>query len=519
MSEERLLNPVQVRYSDDGSFIYVSVNPREVINNQLGAEDVLEALIETGFSSFEYQLEQDTLDELTHLPWSRLNRVIIRRIAYRVEFDLKVTLAPDRMEAFVSVKPAYAQEQISRERLLDRLSHAGVKAGLIEEALRLILTVGEATQIKVAQGVEPEHGRDSWLEFMCPVLGLEELPIVEPGDPLVRRHPPTDGSDGFKISGQVIPARGGQLLSLNPAEGCGIDPQDGNLLIATVRGVPLLSGQHVRVDPLEEATVGPGLKPFYLHSLLLHGDVGPELRLRCAGHLIVEGAVFGGELVAEGDLILRQPVTGPAWLQSAGDLHLLSARHALIHCGRHLRLHEGLVHCQSFVAGECLASTAEISGGALHCLQGAVIGELGSALEDQTLLRLGTSVYFLEHLYSLQAEGQDLRRLLEEVLRQLIRQRSATGDSPETQALQQQQRALLYRDLSLRAEVETMSRALDPDAGAEGLILKTLHPGASLGWQEEIKPIEISQLGARIHCRPGRPLELLQLDLALPTPL
>lgn len=512
MADERLINPVQIRYSDDGSFIYASVNPREVINHQLSADEVLEALLETGFSSFEYQLEQDILDELTHLPWSRLNRVIVRRIAYRVEFDLKVLLSPDRMQAFISVKPAYSQEQISRERLLERLSHSGVKAGLIEEAIKLILTVGEAVQIEVAQGRLPEHGRDSWLEFMCPVLNLEELPLVTPGTPLVRRHPPTSGVDGYKVSGQVIPARPGKALQLNPAEGCDLDPQDPNLLIATAEGIPILSGQNVRVDPITELKTDEDLKPFYLHSVLLRGPVDEKIRLHCAGHLIVDGPVFGGELCAEGELILRQPVTGPVWLQSAGDMHMRSGRHALISCGNTLRIEEELVHCQSFVAGDVLGATASVYGGALHCLKKLVLNEIGTDMEDETLLQMGSSQLFLERLYSLQTQGQDLRRQLEEVLRQLIRERSVSGMSPATTALQQKQRALLYRDLSLRAEMEVMASVLDAEAGSEALILNNLFAQVSISWQQEKQLITVSMRGVRLHGEAGRPLKILPLE-------
>lgn len=283
MADDRVLNPVQVRYSDDGSFIYVSINPREVLHNQVSAEEILEALLETGFSSFEYQLESDILDELTHLPWSRLNRVIIRRIAYRVEFDLKVQLSPDRMTAQITVNQAYAQEQISRERLLERLSHAGVKAGLDEQAIEAVLANGEADQLEIARGVEPVHGRDGWLEFLCPVLDLESVPLVQAGMPLLRRHPPTPGIDGYKVSGQPIEARGGKALGLVPDEGCELDSLDPHLLVASQSGIPILNGQHLRVDRLDTISPDEPLAPFYLHSILIEGDLPDETRLRCCG--------------------------------------------------------------------------------------------------------------------------------------------------------------------------------------------------------------------------------------------
>jgi uncharacterized protein (DUF342 family) len=504
-------NPVQIRYSDDGGYIYVSINPREVAKHRLSHEDVLEALIETGFSSFEYQLEQDVLEELIRLPWNRLNRVIIRRIAYRVEFDIKVHISQDRMFASLSLIPAYSQEKVSRERLLARLSHSGVKRGLIESAIEQVLSAGEAQMLEIARGQMPEHGRDSWLEVLCPPLELDGITLVEPGTPLVRKHNPAPGVDGYKVSGQVLPARGGQVVNFNPGEGCDLDPQDPSLLVASIEGLAVFSGHYIRVDPLLEVKA-EAIQPFYLHSVLIRGELPADVQIHSAGHLIIDGPVTGGELIAGGDLILKQPVTGPVWLQSSGDMHLDSANQALIHCGRNLRLAGSMSHCQSFVAGMVQAADGSLSGGALHSLNSAVFGELGNELGDRTQLYLGPALYFQERLYSLQTGSLDLRRQLEELLRQLIRKRSQEGNTPETEAMAIRQKALLYKDLSQKSEMEVLIRVLDSEIQLEAVVLKALYPPVRLQTGEDQLDVGSFKQAVRLRYQPGQPLVLEPLE-------
>lgn len=500
-----LLNPVQVRYSDDGSFIYVSINPREVLQ-QLAAEDVLEALIETGFSSFEYQLEQETLEELTRLPWQRLNRVVIRRIAYRVEFDLKVSLSPDRMHAFISVKPAYAQEKILRERLIERLAHAGVRQGLIESAIEEVLQTTEASHLEIAVGKLPEHGQDSWLEFLCPELNLEQLPLVKRGQRLARRYPPTPGVDGYKVSGQVLAARGGQLATLTAGEGCAFDALDPDLLLATAEGLPLVQGSYVRVSPLVRVSADK-LESFYLHSVLIEGDLPAGSELRSAGHILVQGSINGGELQAEGDIYISAEVQGPVYLRAVGSIYVQQVTQSLLHSGQDLILQQKLRHCQAFVAGRLKGPSATLSGGSLQCLKGLELGQLGNKWSDPTSCHLGPSAYFYESLYSLQAELQDHHQRLEAALRHLIRQRSLLGAGPEVERLQQQQQALVYREHALKAELESLKCLLEAEFEAQGSILHKIYPKAQLLNESGALEIQTLSSGGHLRCLAGQALE------------
>lgn len=470
--------PIRISYSDDRSFVYVNIHPRDLPDGQLEAEVLLEALLETGFSSFEYQLDQQTFEELQHMPWKRLNRAVVRRIAHRVEFDLKVTFSADQMEAYATIRPIFAGEKIRPERLRERLHFAKVQAGILPEAESTILEDGACHNLLVAVGTPPQHGKDGWLERLIPPGTPRYLPLVSPGTPLMRWHPTQPGQAGVTVTGQALPAREGQEIQPQPGPGCDVSPGDVRLLIATAAGLPLYSRQGVRVDPLEEHDSHTLPAQFHgEHSLRLRGDLAPDQVVTSAGHVIIEGQLNGGRIEAGGDLVITGPVTGPVWLRSSGHLHVSDVSQGLIWAGGQLHLHGRLDNCRVLVNGLLQGEGGSLCGGKLHCRQGGQIGELGHPEYDPTEVEWGAQPLFSERLHTLEAQLQELRRQLDRLIQAQIRARSQ-GNREAVQSLRQQQHLLRLHEDSCHNERDTL--LTKPSSPVELLITRQLSDGVVL---------------------------------------
>ncbi|MGV3527118.1 MAG: flagellar assembly protein A [Candidatus Sericytochromatia bacterium] len=470
--------PIRISYSDDRSFVYVNIHPRDLPDGHLEAEVLLEALLETGFSSFEYQLDQQTFEELQQMPWKRLNRAVVRRIAHRVEFDLKVSFSPDQMEAYATIRPIFAGEKIRPERLRERLHFAKVEAGILPEAESAILEAGMCQNLLVAVGTPAQHGQDGWLERLIPPGSPRYLPLVSPGMPLMRWHPPQPGQAGFTVTGQTLPARDGQDIQPQPGPGCDVSPGDVRLLVATAAGLPLYSRQGVRVEPLEVHDSHTLTNPFHgEHSLRLLGDLPPNQVLTSAGHLIIEGRVSGGRIEAGGDIVITGPVTGPVWLRSSGNLHLGDVSQGLIWAGGQLHLNGCLENCRVLVNGVLQGEGGSLYGGRLHCRQGGQIGELGHAECDPTDVQWGAQPLFAERLQTLQAELKELRHQLDALIQAQIRAR-AQGNREAVQSLRQQQNRLRLREDSYHNERDAL--LANPPGPLELLITRQISEGVSL---------------------------------------
>lgn len=478
MNPEHLLNPVQVRYADDNHFIYVTINPREVIDGRLPADQILDALLESGFSSFSYQIDQAVLDELITLPWNRLNRVIVRRIAWRVEFDLKLHFAPDRSVAYATVVPSFAQEVIGRERLLARLAQLGVSEGILEPALAQILAEGRAEDLEVAQARLPRHGQAGWLEWLFVPLHESDNPEVLPGTPLLRVHPGQPGEDGLSLDGQVLKARHGADEHPQIGSGCRADAEDPRLIRTEIQGVPVRGPQSIAVLPLEQCRAGELHSGQHLGSLEILGDLPPHLHIETLGHLIVRGSVSGGFLRAGGEILITGPVSGPVRLAAAGDVWLHSAREALMHVGGDLRVKESLMHVRLYCSGQLRAPEARLAGGACYLLNGGVCAELGAPEGFVTQLALGPAAYFQNQLRHLQAEQQAFKSRLQELGRRLVQSRNLSA--PDRARFVQQQHWLKGEQLAQQRELLDLRPALTEARAVQLQVLKHLQPGCEL---------------------------------------
>ncbi|MBF2053665.1 MAG: DUF342 domain-containing protein [Candidatus Sericytochromatia bacterium] len=467
MSPEQLLNPVQIRYSEDKHFIYVTINPREVIDGQLQADQILEALLESGFSSFSYQIDQTILDELINLPWQRLNRVIVRRIAWRIEFDLKLRLAQEGTQAFVTVIPAFAQEAIGRERLLERLAQEGVSEGILGAALEQILAEGQAEDLEIARSRPPRHGKAGWLEWLFVPLHESEQPEVLPGTPLLRVHPGQPGEDGLSLDGKVLKARHGQDQSLQIGAGCAADTEDPVLIRAQVQGVPVRGPRSIAVMPLEQYGAAEIHSGQYLGCLEILGDLPPHLQLETLGHLIVRGSVKGGFLRAGGDILITGAVSGPVRLAAAGDICLPSAQEALLHAGGDVRVKDSLVQVRLYCCGQLWATEAQLAGGAFHLLRGGVCSVLGAAEGAATQLALGATAYFENQLRYLQAEQSAFKMRLQELGRRLVQSRHLLPH--ERARFVQQQHWLKGEQEAQKRELMALQQALEKNSPAASL--------------------------------------------------
>ena len=421
--EDRLLNPVRVKYSDDHSFIFITINPREVLNQSLSPEEILEALLDSGFSSFEYQLDQVIMDELIGLPWKRLNKVIVRRIAHRIEFDLKIQLSQDHMQAFLTIKTAFFNELISRERLSERLDHAGIHQGILEDRLQEILDSNEATSIEIARGKEPQHGLDGWAERLVNALNLLPEYMLPAGTPLLLRHPPKEGQDGFTVTGRVLAAKKGLPIVIKPGEGCAFSDESQDLILAKQEGIPIYSNYSVRMDELHYLHVDELDDQIYPHSLEITGDIsdGSDLKIQTHGHLIFNGEVNGGFFSAGAELLIKGEVRGPVWLQSVDQMSLLNAKEALIHCSGTLRVQEFLEQCQVYIFGCLEAPEAWLAGGVVYFQNKMIVYQLGQPATIPTQIERGADDYFLNRLNFLQAERKQIKEKLGAILKAMIR--------------------------------------------------------------------------------------------------
>lgn len=242
------------------------------------------------------------------------------------EFDIRIDA--NQLNAYLACKPPCGGTPVTLERILEEAKHKGIALDLDLAAIANALK-GDGDNILIASGRAAVNGDDGKFESLIPSAkersprlderGLADFrdlgafPVVHAGDALMRRIPPTSGEPGLALSGQVIPAKPGKNVAFAPRlDGSGIDPNDQNLLIATIDGLPVLLENGVSVEPIytiEDVDLRTGNIDFP-GTVNVTGDIHVGMTVKAAGDIHVNGTVEGVTLAAGGDIVVKGGIIG-----------------------------------------------------------------------------------------------------------------------------------------------------------------------------------------------------------------
>ncbi|MBI2566889.1 MAG: DUF342 domain-containing protein [Candidatus Schekmanbacteria bacterium] len=459
---------------------------------------------------------------------------------------IRISYDDGHMTAYAAVVPPPAQTVVAapatavdRDDLHFRLRQEGITTGVLHENLLRLLraqqenaSAGAGEPLMIACAIPPRHGEDAQLRYRWPLAELEdleqghrsgipaqslaELKIVDAGEVLVTKIPPSHGIPGRNVFGKVVPARDGVDKPITPGPETGLSA-DGIQLLARKAG-------YVRA---EAGTVG------VVSKLLVAGDIGsdvglvqfpgavevtgslcPGAHLTCREGLRVEGAIEGAEVSCAGGSINAATIAGGAKVEAGWDIRCGVVRSSDLLAGGSVIADDMVVDSQVRAAADLRVLSREkgiLRGGeyqAGHLVEAEVIG--GSS-DRRTVVRVAAPFSagevskdpahetFLQETLALQRDLEALHRRVSEYLR-----RFGTALDPAGRAAVQ----ALYRKLDETVPLGIVEAAGeadgDPPSGrvrARGVLYAdaTVTIG-DLSWErsETFRQVELHGQGGRI---------------------
>lgn len=266
-------------------------------------------------------------------------------IGRRLDANYDVTILPDRLTAYITIKPAYGGLPASKEGARAALTQAGVCFGIQDEALEEALGEKIGQQIIVAKGVAPEPSIDGRLETLITVnrqrhpkidqfgmvdfRDLGEIPTVDAGQALMRRHPPEQGRPGRNVLNEEIPSPPGKEVRFGMRmQGVTADASDPNVLVSSSAGLPVLLSDGISIEPtlkLDNIDLNSGNIDF-VGSVFVHGDIRSGMQVKVGGDLTVEGTIEAAEIETGGDVIAKGGIVGHTAQNRESDARAETAR-------------------------------------------------------------------------------------------------------------------------------------------------------------------------------------------------
>jgi uncharacterized protein (DUF342 family) len=381
----------------------------------------------------------------------------------------QVDIAHDKMTATLTVFPGNGGAAASVEAAETALAKMGVVFGVDHGAVaQAVATPGNP--VPVAHGERSQPSANAWLETLIDVThtrgpkedasgraDFRELGIlryVEPGTPLMRRHPPNPGAPGHTVLGAELAVMKTKDLKFPlHLQGVQTAPDNPDLLIAAIAGQPVVHRDGVSVEPvltLNDVSLATGNIDFP-GTVEIKGDVHAGMKIKCGGDIMIHGIVESAEVESGGEVQVKGGIIGQHGQNREGDAKLTARIRAKGNVRAHhvdnawIYAEQSVFIDESAVQSEIIAMD-EIAVGKQGASKGHIIGGTIRATRAVTAYCLGSP-------------GSSNTKII-------------VGMNPELNAAFEEKKAAVAAKLKEREDLEKVIKVLQARPGREAMLEK-----------------------------------------------
>ncbi|MCK9637951.1 MAG: FapA family protein [Methylobacter tundripaludum] len=410
----------------------------EVYKVALDAAAIKEMLVQQNLSDL--FLDEKALSRLVQM-YNNTNAGFVLEIGERRDGEFTITVAKDKMSAWLTLTPAYGGAPVTFEQIRQSLKEKGIVSGLITSAeIEAVLKEGHATDYLIAQGMPPVPGLDAQFHSLVPEMqerrpqinehgiadyrNLGNLILVKQGDPLMRRTLPTEGKKGKNILGQILTPKPSQNTPFaSDLKGATFDPDDCDLLVSSIIGQPLLIPNGVMVSPtitVPKVDISTGNLSFD-GTINILGDVMEGMKVYALNDIFIGGTVEAAELEAGGNISIKGGVIGNSDTNSSlaasaggkisckGSVSVRFAKYFNIVAGTNIVIEEYSMNNQltamnQILVGKPGGKKGLIIGGTARAMMLVQAASVGSDVGIKTYIQAGLNPHTQEQLNAIDRE-------------------------------------------------------------------------------------------------------------------
>lgn len=346
-----------------------------------------------------------------------------------------LTISPDKMQAYARFYPPSENgERMTIGEFLGDLVHKSIRFGILEEEIAGFFANPQyCTDIKVAEGKPPRHGRDAKIEYYFetdlstkPTLkddgsvdffNLKTVSHCRQGEILARLFPEDPGDRGRSIYDEEIAPR--EVKQEKLKFGKNVTLAENQLeLVAGADGHVTLSGGVVSVSNIlqvENVDMSTG-NINYDGSVVVKGNVFANFSVKAKGNIQVAGVVEGAWMEAGGDIIIARGMNGMAKgiLKAEGNVVAKFIENAKVRAGGYVST-ESILHSE-VIAGTDIQVTGKrgfITGGRVSAMDLVQVKTLGSGMGADTIVEVGGTKEIREKMSQLQQQILECKRIID----------------------------------------------------------------------------------------------------------
>ncbi|NPV01570.1 MAG: FapA family protein [Brevinematales bacterium] len=437
---------------------------------------------------------------------------------------VQMQIAPDEMKAFVTItKPEKFGRVPESEEIISLLKgknvHYGFKENVIKDSIDNELF---NMPILVAEGDMPIEGKDAEIRYHFKTANDEvkfavaddgsvdfhKLDIIQSvvvGQVLATKVPGEKGKAGRTITGRIIPARDGRDVKLIP--GTNTQPSPDNMqIVSTINGHVNFKNGRVNVEEVWEVTGDVDMTTGdinYPGTVIIYGNVNDTFKVYSGGNIEIKGNVGKAEVVAEGDIIVRQGIQGKdeAKITCGGELYARFIERCNIKTEGDIFVTEVILHCHVDCKSNIYVSggkRSQIAGGHVRALKEINAKFLGAEAYTETLLEAGIDPDAEDKLIEVIRRRDELSKELSEIGKQLNNLSMMMASGPLPPGKEETYQMLSVKNIEFKEELNALSEQAEElqkyleSLGKDAKISasKTTYPGVKIKIKNLTLPIK-----------------------------
>lgn len=430
--------------------------------------------------------------------------------------QMNVEVTDDEMKAYVHfVPPRFFGRHMEIDDVLESLKYAGVVTCIKEEQIAEYLEKMDYSQpLLAAEGEKPRHGKNAYVDYKFKIdrtgvvfeedekgqVDFRDLDLLENvvvGQVLAIKIPPEEGIPGRTITNRVLPAKSGKDVQIGYGKNT-ILAEDGMELTAATNGQVVYKNGKIYVEEVLFINGDISLETGNITSLgsvVISGNVQDNFIVKAAGNIEIKGTVQKALIEAEGDIVIRQGISGrdEARIESTGgSVYAKFIQRTNVIAEKDVIISEGILHSRvdAGIKILCNGKRARIVGGLIRAGEEINAKYIGSDSFTKTELRVGIIPKVLQQATDLddvkKKIADDLSKISKDVTTLTVQKKNAGGTLPGDREemlvkLQDQQDKLMTRQKEVNLELEELKSYLNV-LEQKGKICaeKTVYPGVDI---------------------------------------
>lgn len=328
---------------------------------------------------------------------------------------ISLTISKDQMSAKIRINCTEQELSENREniysKILETLHKNGVKEGIQINALNELIPQKD---LIIAVGKEPENGKDAIITYFKPserrptikedgkanFFDMHFIDEVKKGDWLGEKKPPTNGTPGMTVTGELVLPKGGRdrKILYDPKTVCEFKENESVVLRALNDGVVTFNGGRISVGS----------------HLFVEGDVGVKTgNIKFDGSITINGIILDGYSVKAskdisilgemgisgakevisyfGDIYIKGGVfgKGETLIKANKNIYLKHANDCRVEAGGDI--HIGFYSMGSILKGRNIfldSRSGKLIGGLVEAKGKVVAGIVGNKMEKKTYIHV-----------------------------------------------------------------------------------------------------------------------------------